>query len=233
MAVGAQGDDVRFCFNRWPPYTEMRDGKATGITVEILTAAAERAGLSISFQELPWNRCLDLVRRGQLDAVAEAASREEFLQGPASVSAFTNTLWVHEDSAVSELDFNRLAGQTIGLVSGYEFPQDLWDEIGKAEITVDFSVDDETNIRKLAFGRVDVIVADFANTTAVARKKNLKIRALMPHHSLDRLYPSFNPSQIRNQRKINRALEQLLQEGFIDTVYYEYLGMTFRDMNFR
>ncbi len=230
-AAGAQSEKVSFCFNRWQPYTEIRDGRATGITVDILTEAADRAGLTISFQELPWNRCLNLVRRGVLDAVADAASREEFVQGPTSISAFSNTLWVRQDSEVAELDFNQLTGMTMGLVSGYEFPQRLWDDIEKAQIEVDFSVDDETTIRKLARGRVDIIVADFANTTVVAREMNLRIRALTPHHSFDRLYPSFNPSQTGKQERMNRALEQMLQDGFVDEIYDKYLGMTFRDLN--
>ena len=79
-AARAEDSVVTFCFNDWPPYSQMVDGKPSGISVEILREAATRSGLRPPFVALPWNRCLQNVRGGMIDAVIDAGPREEFLQ---------------------------------------------------------------------------------------------------------------------------------------------------------
>lgn len=223
--VAAQEYDVSFCYNDWPPYVSTKKGVAKGISVDVTREAAKRAGLSVSFQELPWNRCLEMVRQGEIDGVMDAAERPEFLQGPASFSAYTNTVWVHENSVLQQFEFSALEGKTIGLVSGYSYPQDLLDNLKQVDVKIDYAVDDETNIRKLAFGRVEAIVADFANTLEIARVKHLGIRPLTPTHSRDLLYLSLNPNRMAAHKALNAAIEEMLSDGVIEQIYRDHLSV--------
>lgn len=216
---------VRFCFSNWAPYAVWDDTGANGISVDILRTAAQRAGLSAQFEELPWNRCLEMVRQGRIDAVIDAAGRDEFLQGPTSYSEYTNTFWTRVDGNLSELSFEKLRGKKIGLVNGYSYPEELTREIESAQLVVDRSVDDATAIRKLAFGRVDIIVGDYVGTLLFARKHNLKIRPLSPTHSSDRLYPSFHPSRGDLQRAIDHALQTMQADGSIKRIFKTHLGL--------
>jgi polar amino acid transport system substrate-binding protein len=224
-AAWAAQKEVRLCFNDWPPYVFAKGETATGISIDVLREAARRVDLKITFQELPWKRCLAMVREGKLDGVLDAMHRPEFLQGPASYSVYSNTFWVHDDSNLQKLDFGALRGKTIGLVSGYEYPDSLVEDLKRAEVVVDYAVDDATNIRKLAFNRIDAIVADFASTVLFVKENNLKLRALSPTHSADKLYPSFNGGRLDIQQLIDRALGQMIADGFVDQVYRDHLGV--------
>lgn len=115
--VQPQDNEVRFCFNSWPPYVKVEQDQSTGITVDILREAARRAGLKVSFRELPWNRCLQNVRDGEFDAVLDAAERTEFLRGPVSFSLHTYSFWIRDDVIVADfvrtLIFARESGLNI------------------------------------------------------------------------------------------------------------------------
>lgn len=226
----ARGDGLRFCFNEWPPYVATEDGKATGITIDVMREAGTRSGLTMSFHELPWNRCLEMVRQGVFDGVLDAAKRPEFLQGPASFSAYTNTFWVHHDSVLQRFDADALQGRSVGLVDGYTYPEALMELLEQANARIDYALDDESNLHKLAFGRIETIVADYASTMSLAQKRKLNVRPLAPTHSSDHLYPSFNSGRAAEQKLLNDAVEQLLRDGVVDRIYRNHLGVGFSEV---
>ncbi|MDP6474241.1 MAG: transporter substrate-binding domain-containing protein [Alphaproteobacteria bacterium] len=227
--VAKAADEASYCFNDWPPYAFMGADGAEGISVEILAEASRRANIIPSFVELPWNRCLELVRSGELDAVIDAAKRDEFIQGPASFSAYTNHFWVRQDDPAAVYNETALKGRTIGLVQGYVYPESLMAVVERAGMAIDYAVDDGNNLRKLAFGRVDVIVADMFGTLHVVRENDLRVRRLLPAHSVDSLYPSFGPRRQALQVRVNAMLEIMLADGFIDKLYFRYFDVGFQD----
>ncbi len=222
-------DEISYCFNDWPPYAHMDGATARGISVEILAEATRRSGRDARFVELPWNRCLESVRSGEIDAVIDAAHREEYIQGPASFSAYSNHFWVREDDPAQVYDDTMLIGRTLGLVEGYVYPETLIAEANRAGVTIDYAVDDGNNMEKLARGRVEVIVADLFSSLHTVREKGLAVRQLLPAHSADLLYPSFGPERGDKQRRINEALEEMLRDGFVDNLYRRYFGIGFRE----
>lgn len=221
---------VRFCFNSWPPYIQQDETGISGISFDVLTEAARRADLSAVFVELPWNRCLEMVRQGTMDAVVDAAGREEFLHGPSSYSVYTNTIWMRDDDALASFSFDLLEGRRIGLVHGYEYPDALYGDMTKGGLTYEYSVDDAANVRMLAFGRVDAIVADLVSTLSFAREHGLSIHPLYPDHSVDRLYPSFNPDRADLHQALDAALADMIDDGTVDRAYRNHLGVGFEDV---
>ncbi|KAA3625938.1 MAG: hypothetical protein DWQ08_08660, partial [Proteobacteria bacterium] len=104
---------LNFCFNAWPPYTYVEDGKAQGVSVEIAREAATRAGFAATFVELPWIRCLEAVRKDdRVDAVLDAARRPDFIQGSTSTSVYTNTFWVREEAQQQRFDPSTLRDES-------------------------------------------------------------------------------------------------------------------------
>jgi len=223
-AARAEPAPVVFCFNAWPPYAFQQEDGIAGISIEIMAAAARRAGYAPDFVELPWNRCIQSVETGAVHAVLDAARRDGLLQGPESYSAYTNTFWVRPDSRIRTARPGAFGGLRIGLVSGYEYPASLLADVAANGLTVDYSVDDGANVRKLAFGRVDVIVADRISTRWMLRQDAIELRPLAPDHSADTLYPSFNPAFRERHRRIDAALAEMRQAGEIDAVIRKYVG---------
>lgn len=226
----SEGGTVRFCFNDWPPYTESDADGNYGISVDILREAAARADLVATFEELPWNRCLEMVRQGELDAVVDAAIRTEYLQGPASFSLYANLFWVRDDSSYMDPEMSDMAGARLGLVAGYDYPANLMEQASDLNLTIEYSVDDWANIRQLAFGRVDVILADFVGTHIYAAEEGLSVHPLSPAHSVDSLYPSFNREKAGMQRAIDAAIREMLEDGTVDRIYMDHIGVSFSEI---
>ena len=124
-SASAQPPPARFCFNAWKPYAYTEAGRIDGLSIVILKEAARRAGYTAEFAELPWKRCLILVEAGEYDAVMDAAARKQFLQGPTSYVVYTNTFWVRGDDVVDKFSLAALREKTVGMVSGYVYPEDL------------------------------------------------------------------------------------------------------------
>ena len=223
----AEQDTVDFCFNAWPPYAALADGVAVGMSVDIIREAARRAGLEVRFHELPWKRCLHQVKVGELDAVIDAAARSEYLHGPTSFSAYTNTFWVREDDPATGFELDAFRGKTVGLVNGYSYPDEL---LVDPPFEIDYSVDDDMNLRKLVGGRVDAVVADMVGTLHQKSERSLPVRPLKPFHSVDPLYPSFNAGRVELHRRIDVALDEMQRDGFIDRAYRQVLGATYSEL---
>jgi polar amino acid transport system substrate-binding protein len=217
-------DSVSFCFNDWPPYAASVGGEATGLSIDILREAARRAGLTPRFVALPWNRCLRQVENGAIDAAVDAAERPQFIHGEVSFSVYTNTFWVRDDDPARTFEQAARRGGRLGIVAGYAYDDALRELFRSSGIVVDRSVDDAAGIRRLAFGRSDIMVADFVSTLVFAQRHNLAIRPLYPAHSLDRLYPSFNRDRRALMAHVDRALRQLCDEGWIQDQYLEGVG---------
>lgn len=226
----SSGEVVRFCFNDWPPYAEADDEGSHGISVDILREAADRADLTAYFEELPWNRCLEMVRQGEFDAVVDALIRPEYLQGPTSFSLYANLFWVQDGSPYQAPEMSEMAGARLGLVAGYDYPPDLLDQAAQLKLTIEYSVDDWANIRQLAFGRVDVIVADFVGTHIYATEQGLAVHPLTPAHSVDSLYPSFNSTKAGMQHAIDGAIRGMLEDGTVDRIYEDHIGVSFSEI---
>ncbi len=75
-----------------------------------------------------------------------------------------------------------------------------------------------------------MIVADLASTQHLVRTHRLKLRALMPTHSADRLYPSFGRERAELHRRIDAVLAQMLRDGTVERVYQRVLGISYTDL---
>lgn len=226
--IAAGAEKVTFCFNYWPPFTHNVEDRVVGISVELIDEAARRLGVTVEYQELPWNRCLQYVRNGVAHAVVDAAAREEFVQGPTSLGIYSDTLWVHSASAIESPEDLRNA--RIGLVDGYRYSDEIMDMIARLGMTPELSVDDPANLRKLAFRRTDAAIADLMGTLVYAREHRLMIRPLYPPLSSDPLYLSFHAKYSDLQKRFDAAFREMLAEGFVDRVYEAHIGERFSDL---
>ena len=62
---------------RFPPFAEIKDGKSEGLAVDILNAAAEKAGLTIDYVPVPFDQIQRTLEDGRADAVFPLAINPE------------------------------------------------------------------------------------------------------------------------------------------------------------
>jgi polar amino acid transport system substrate-binding protein len=79
MAVPSEAvEQVRIAYNNLlPPFAEAKDGKAVGLVVDIVRAAAERAGYSVEFLPVPLEQMEISLKEGRALAVMPAAASPE------------------------------------------------------------------------------------------------------------------------------------------------------------
>lgn len=225
--IGVLSNDrvTTFCFNDWPPYTRTTDSEADGISINIIKRAAQILGREAVFFEMEWNECLNKVKEGAVDAVLDAAQRDEFLQGPTSFNMYTDTFWVNNSSNINR--YEQLNGGKIGLVEGYVYNDRLLAHLKTLNLELVYGVDEPTIIRDLAQGQLDTVVADLASTFVFVRQQKIKAHPILPPFSVDKLYLSFNAAKPELQRDFDRIFAELLAQGYVDEVYQQWIGTTY------
>lgn len=71
-----------FCGDKagWPPYTFEKDGLVQGYDLDVLKQALAPYNLHFKVYMLPWKRCLEMVKQGQMDVALSASGNEERVQ---------------------------------------------------------------------------------------------------------------------------------------------------------
>ena len=71
-------EPVRVAFQEhFPPFVEIKDGKATGLAVDIVRAAAAKAGIAVDFVPVPFDQVHGTLKDGRADAIFPIAITPE------------------------------------------------------------------------------------------------------------------------------------------------------------
>lgn len=77
-SLTAQAQTVRVAHDvRFPPFAEVKDGKSEGLAVDILNAAAQRVGITITYVPVPFAEIQTTLDDGRADAVFPLAINPE------------------------------------------------------------------------------------------------------------------------------------------------------------
>ena len=92
------------------------------------------------------------------------------------------------------------------------------------------SADAIHNIRKASAGRIDVTVEDIPWTLIKAKSEGLDVKVLEPTLAADPQYSYFNPDRADLAEALGAELQKLLDDGTVDSVYQDYLGVSFTEV---
>ena len=155
------GGDINICSdkNLWYPFTFVKDGKAVGLQIDIISKALSNLEYDMNYKPLPWKRCLSSAKDGDFDAIATASykdKRAEFLNYPGDASSSKKSA-----QRVMQVEYVVVTVAD----SGYEYAGDLktiptpvrvprgysvGDDLKKQGLKVDDgAAGDENNIKKM------------------------------------------------------------------------------------
>jgi polar amino acid transport system substrate-binding protein len=164
--------ELRICYDNkdQPPYY-LGDGAAIdwqkpGMSVEIIKAAAEAAGIEPQFARQPWLRCLENLQDGHVDAIFNSSYTPDRLkygfypgQGDTPdralrIATLSYSFYRRKGADVA-WSGKSLTGQhePIGVVHGFSISQDLQ----KMGLRIEESASNEQVFKMLAAGRVPVV----------------------------------------------------------------------------
>ncbi|WP_311758127.1 substrate-binding periplasmic protein [Paracoccus broussonetiae] len=213
----------------FPPYNYVSGGRFMGIDVDIMAEAARDMGVRIEFVPLPWRRSLMAFQSGEVDGMFQLAPTAQRFRDWQMVGPMRSTRVVLATLAGSGVqDFTGIAdlrGRVIGTVNGFTYTP----EFNTApHFTREGSVDDETSLRKLLLGRVELIVGGQPNILHAADKLGMRdaIRILPTPLDVQPRYTGFlrDPARLEKAALLQDSLARMQMDGRIDAILHRNLA---------
>jgi len=139
----------------FPPYAEARDGKSEGMAVDILRAAAAKAGLQLSFVIVPFEQLQRTVEDGRADAIFPTGitpERRKTLDFSAPLLTTGGSLYVRAPQQAPD-DLKSLEGKTV--VTPRTGPLAAYIEKNAPQVKLIRSASYEESLALLVEGRAD------------------------------------------------------------------------------
>lgn len=214
------------------PTAFLVDGQPTGVLVDLVTEALRRTGRSVTIKLMPWARCLEEARTGQVDGIFSSfklAEREQFLSFPKeALSAQEIVFFARKDSPLSfDGDLGALGDVRIGLILGTSYGRKFDAAVGDGSLRrVEQTNSIESNLRKLALGRIQLMPSFRDVAMAEARRLELsaQIRELSPAIESVPTYLAFTRVRdlSRAAEEFDRAIVAMRRDGSYDRIVSRY-----------
>ncbi len=212
----------------YEPYEYLSGGKPVGHDVEILDEIAKRKGFKLEYVYLPWKRALEKTKEGSADAIIslfDSAERREFLKfSEIPLSSEKNVIIsLAETKEVKSL--KDLEGQTVGLQSGYEYPEVF---MKTSNFQRDEANDLLTILKKLQGGRFPYAIVNEICALTTAKKSLPELVGKYRTNFVvgdDPMYKGFakkSPNFAIFSDLINKGLEELKKDGTLEKINKKY-----------
>jgi len=166
VVIGAEND--------WYPYSGEREGRAQGITVDLVTAAFTAVGVEVQLELVPYARCMAQTRAGTLVACFNT-TRTALIEGdylwparPMFNERFLIYARADDNHRGPPLRVKDLEGQKVAVTRGYEYGSEF-DANARIERIV--TSHDENNFELLLRGRARYTLAPDANTRLLLQRR--------------------------------------------------------------
>lgn len=152
------GRVVHLASTDYPPYFSPQL-PGDGVVAAITRAALAKHGHTLKLHYRPWARLMAEVKAGQFDGVMAVwyePARAEYLHYSQPLVNTVMGFYGRVDKPLVTQPLSGLRTRVIGTVRGYKNP-DAFDHAGLKQ---ELAADDLTNLRKLAAGRLDLVLID-------------------------------------------------------------------------
>ncbi|MHB8764993.1 MAG: substrate-binding periplasmic protein [Deferrisomatales bacterium] len=222
LAPRAAGADVvSLVADEWCPINCEPGAAKPGYAVEVARLVFEKAGHTLEYKTMNWARSLEEARRGKFSGVIGAipADAPDFVYPAESVGTFANAFFVRAGSPWRYQGIPSLAGVALGVIRDYAYGDELDAYVERhrsdpKRVQV-ASGDDalDINLKKLAAGRLDVVVESAAVGRYAVHTLGLTDRVVFCCDDGEALpsYIAFSPANPRA-----KEYAELLSKGLVE-----------------
>jgi len=166
-ALQAQITTLRVAYDDFCPFTCV-NAPQKGFLIDVLERILEPKGFKLQTIEASWPRIKVMSKKGELDLIPllyrSEAKDLNILATDVSIGSSDIALFVHKNSVWTYSGINSLAGQIIGILQDYTYPEPLSTLLndpvsGKNQIIMASEHGTERQIKMLASKRVSIIPA--------------------------------------------------------------------------
>lgn len=226
------GKQISILSSNYPPHIYKENGEIKGIRVELLTELFKRMGYKYVPKIMPWARAVVMIKEGKSDGICSIwykPEREEFLYYPKlpyvlEVQAIYQPVGAKEISYRSLNDFK---GLRVGTIRGFSFPKEFMES---PLFEIQTVTTDKQNFRKLAMGRLDVVISDSIVGDYTIKQEGLQDQVFRNKYNYNEGfwgYVAFSkmlPDGKYIAEKYDRVMKDLLSEGFYSHIFLKYLN---------
>ena len=215
MAAAQTSETIRLTNGEWQPYLS-KDTPHHGFLSHIVTEAFALVGVGVEYGFFPWKRSMKLAREGSWDGTAAWADTEErrqefFLTDP--VAPTTYGFFHLRETAFDWNSFEDLKEVRIGGTLEYSYGAAFDAAEAAGTIKTQRVPKDETNLKKLLKGRIDVFPGEVMVTYAQIRDTFAEDEAAMFTHHVKAIHEQPLHLLLSKQVAGNEAMRDLFNEG--------------------
>lgn len=226
-------EKVKLVTLEWEPYIG-KSLKNKGYVHEIVAEAFKRAGIAVEIQFYPWARAVNLAKKGKSDGLFPEYYDETRLNDFVFSDSFTGGpvgLYKRKDENIfysvdprfdQTAALESLKKYYFGVVRGY-INTKAFDEA--SFLKKDMANCDETNLKKLFGGRIDLIFIDQYVAKHIIANKHPhfkdKLEFMEPALEIKPLYIAFSKKAIGYEKKLkafNAALKEMKEENMLAAI---------------
>lgn len=233
----AQNAEVRFVTGEWAPYTSERMS-GFGAASEIVSAACAAVGLKAAYDFVPWKRAEQNVADGTAFAAfpyfllpERVAKPDVFAHSDPLFSSVMGILYYKKNPSTSAgMKFDKvedLKGRAIGALAGTVL---VSAPLSKAGIKFEETPDVAASIKKLALGRLELVIEDRAvlwDAVKAAFPSQLADFAFLDKNFTEKsathlLVSKKFPGSDALLAKFNEGMKKIKADGTLKKIYDKY-----------
>ena len=222
--VYAVGTDAAYA----PFESQNEKGEIVGLTIDVVTAAAKKAGVEVKFVNTPWEGIFNALQQGDRDMLASSITitdeRKQTMDFTNPYFDAVQLIAVKSNSKIAK--FDDLKKLKVGVQTGTTGDEAVSKLLGKNNTNIKRFESTPLALKELEASGVDAVVADNGVViNYVANNAGAKFKTVSD--------PTFAPEQYglavkkgntELLEKLNKGLADIKADGTYDQIYAKYFG---------
>ena len=211
-----------------PFESQNEKGEIVGFDIEVVQAAAKKAGIEVKFVNTPWEGIFNALGQGDRDMIVSAVTITAERKGTMDFSDpyfdAQQLIAVKENSKVTK--FADLKKLKVGVQTGTTGDEAVTKLLGKGSTAIKRFESTPLALKELEAGGVDAVVADNGVVVNyVANNPGGKFKSISDKEFVPEQYGiAFKKGNSELQGKMNKGLADIRADGTYDQIFTKYFG---------
>ncbi len=211
-----------------PFESQNEKGEIVGFTIDVVNAAAAKAGIEVKFVNTPWEGIFNALQQGDRDMIASSVTitdeRKQTMDFTNPYFDAVQLIAVKEDSKIAS--FADLKKAKVGVQTGTTGDEAVTKLLGKTSTNIKRFESTPLALKELEAGGVDAVVADNGVVTHyVANNPGGKFRTVSDKEFVPEQYGfAVKKGNAELLGKMNEGLAAIKADGSYDAIYKKYFG---------
>jgi polar amino acid transport system substrate-binding protein len=211
-----------------PFESQNEKGEIVGFTIDIVNAAAAKAGIQVKFVNTPWEGIFNALQQGDRDIIASSVTitdeRKQTMDFTNPYFDAVQLIAVKDNSRIAS--FADLKKAKVGVQTGTTGDEAVTKLLGKTSTAIKRFESTPLALKELEAGGVDAVVADNGVVIHyVANNPGGKFKTVSDKEFVPEQYGfAVKKGNAELLGKLNQGIAGIKSDGSYDTIYKKYFG---------